>query len=116
MILMILQAIEPLQPPMFTDVTFRTMDVLLIIGWVAGLISVYFYLKYRVQRLGEILADHIERFEDENDNIHSRIDNTRERHTDLEKDLVKKHDELRNHMQQMELRIIEKISEIKNKN
>lgn len=97
------------------DISFGTKDVVELLVGAGSLLSVYFLLYYKVQRGGEIMSDYILRSEAEHEKLHARIDDTRDNHNDLEKDLMKKHDEIKTHMNAMELRIIEKISEIKNK-
>lgn len=102
-------------PIKIDDVLFRVTDVIQIIGGICTLLAVYFYLKYKVERQGEVLDAHMKTDLEEHARIHVRIDDTKDDHTDLEKELSRKHDDLKGYIQQMEVRIIEKISEIKNK-
>lgn len=124
-IYMLLQAAQT-QPA--HDVTFRLMDVVMIVGGVLSIVGSYSLIKTDVSLIKAELVVHNSRFltnenlmaahkkelEDENNRIHSRIDST---NLKLEKALQENTQAINNlglSMQQMEIRLIEKIHEDKN--
>ena len=113
---MILQTVQEIHSIDVHDIMFRPTDVIGLILFVASACGIYFYTKYRLEKMETRLAEHIISTERDMRSVHTRINDTRSNHDELEKEMIEKHEELLNTIHAMEIKSIEKISEIKNKN